>query len=127
MIAGEAVIIGRLQIPPEAMTSCWPEHEVSGQLSSEGVGRFSVLFQVSPLRSHTEHELSLSGECPWFFEEEICIPFRCVPSVKGRHTRLKFKPVFDGGTLCRKVGGERCSAPVEVPVGACSYFQDGYG
>jgi hypothetical protein len=80
---------------------------------------------VSPLWSDAEHELGLLGECPWLFEENIRVPFRRVPSLKGRHTRLQFKPVLDGGTLCRKVWRERSSASSEVPIGGRSHFQDG--
>ena len=107
------------------MPSRWPEHEVAGQLSREGVRRLPVLFQVSPLRSHAEHELGLLGECPWLFEEKIRVPFRRVPSVKGRHTRLQFKPILDRSALYRKVRRERRGASAEVPIGGRSYFQDG--
>src|SRR5580658_6194209 len=124
MTTGEAVVIGWLQIPPEMVSARWPEHEIPRQLPGKRVGRFPVLFYVSPLRSHAEHELRLLGERPWFFKEKICVPFRRVPSVKGRHPRLQFKPVLNGGTLCRKVWREGSSASAEVPIGGRSYFQD---
>ena len=47
MTASETVIIGWLQVPPKAVPSRWPEHEVAGQLSGERVCRFAVLFQVT--------------------------------------------------------------------------------
>jgi hypothetical protein len=61
MTTSEAVVIRRLQVPPKAVHSRWPEHEISGQLSREGVCRLTLLFQVRPLRSHAEHELGLRG------------------------------------------------------------------
>src|ERR1700730_13951119 len=125
MTTSETVIIGWLQVPSKAVPSRWPEHEVARQFSGEGICRFPFLFYVSPLRSHAEHELGLLREGPWLFEEKICVPFRRVPSVKGRHTRLQFKPVLNGGTLCRKVWCERSSASAEVPIGCRSHFQDG--
>src|SRR5580698_11026567 len=125
MTAGKAVVIGWLQVPSKAVPSRWPEHEVSGQLCGEGICRFPALLQVSPLRPHAEHELGLAGEGPWLLEEKIRIPFSRVPRVKGRHARLQFKPVLDGGTLCREVWSERSSASAEVPIGRRSHFQDG--
>src|SRR3984957_172336 len=102
MTASETVIIGWLQIPSKAVSSRWPEHEVSGQLCGEFICRLPALFQVSPLRSHAQHELGLAREGPRLLEEKIRIPFRRVPRVKGRHARFQFKPVLDGGTLCRE-------------------------
>jgi len=125
MTASETVIIGWLQVPADTVPSRWPEHKVACQLSGERVCRFPALFQVCPLRTHAEHELGLLGECPWLFEEEIRVPVRRVSRVKGRYTRLQFKPVLDRGTLCRKVWRERSSAPAEVPTGGRSHFQDG--
>src|ERR1700677_3920405 len=123
MTASEAVIIGWFQVPPKAVPSRWPEHEVSSQLSGEGICRFAVPLEMSPLRPHTEHELGLAGEGPWLFEEKIRVPFRRVARVEGRHTRLQFEPVLDGSALCRKVGRKRRSASAEVPVGGCSHFR----
>src|SRR5579859_6640869 len=125
MTTSEAVIIGWLQVPPKAVLSRWPKHEVSGQLSGEGICRFAVPLEMSPLRPHTEHEFGLAGEGPGLLEEKIRVPFRRVTSVEGRHPRLQFKPVLDWGTLCRKVGRKRRSTPAEVPVSGCSDLQDG--
>jgi len=124
MTASETVIIGWLQVPAKTMLPRWPEHEVSGQLSGEGICRFPVSFEMRPLRPHAKHEFGLFREIPWFLEEKIGIPFRRVPSVKGRHTCLQFKPVLDGGTLCRKIWRERSSTSAEVPIGGRPHFQD---
>ena len=59
------------------------------------------------------------------FEEKIRVPFRRVSSEKRRHARLQFKPVLDGGTLCRQVWRERSSASAKVPIGGRSHFQNG--
>lgn len=124
MTAGKAVIVGRLQIPSQTVSSRWPEHEVPSQLGGEGICRFPALSQVRPLRPNAEHELGLAGETPWFLEEKVSIPFRRVAGVKGRHTRLQFKPVLDGGALRRKVWRERGSSSAEVPIGGRPHFQD---
>jgi hypothetical protein len=125
MTASETVIVGRLQVPAQTMPSRWPEHEVAGQLSREGVRRLPVLFQVSPLRPHPEHEFSLFREGLRLLEEKIRVPFGRVPSEKRGHTRLQFKPVLDGGTLCREVWCERGRASAEVPISGGSHLQDG--
>jgi hypothetical protein len=62
MSTSEAVIIGWLQVPPKEVPSRWPEQEVSGHLSREGICRFPVSFEKNPLRPHARHEFCLPGQ-----------------------------------------------------------------
>ena len=76
MTTCKAVVVGRFKKPSKPVSSGWPEHKVSSQLSGYGVRSSSILFQVSPLRPHAEHELGLAGDGPWLLEEKVGVPFR---------------------------------------------------
>lgn len=62
--SGKAVIVGRFQIPAEAMFSMRPEHEVSGDLARDGIAHIAVLPEMNPFGADTKHELRRLRECP---------------------------------------------------------------
>jgi len=90
MSPSETIVISRLQIPPKAVASRGPEHEVSGQFCREQIFRLSALSEMSPLRSHAQHELGFLREVPGFLKQKIRVPFRRVTCVEGRNACLQF-------------------------------------
>lgn len=114
MTGHKAIVVSRFQIPTKTVFAVGPEHEVSGDLTRDGVGCCSMLPKVDPLWPDSQHELGFRRQRPRFLEQKICIPFGGVPREEGRDASLDFQPILDRSGFCREVGAKLAAPPVVV-------------